>query len=96
MYIHQSISDLREKLLCGELDCITVVASYLEAINSNKHLNAFVEVYEAEAMDRARMLDKKNNKPQSWGKLYGVVIGIKDVLCYNGHHVGASSKILEG
>lgn len=96
MYIHQSISDLREKLLCGELDCITVVASYLEAINSKKHLNAFVEVYEAEALERARLLDEKNNNPQSWGKLYGVVIGIKDVLCYNSHHVGAASKILEG
>ena len=96
MYIHQSISDLREKLLCRELDCITVVASYLEAINSNNHLNAFVEVYEAEALERAKQLDAKNKNSQSWGKLYGVVIGIKDVLCYYGHHVGAASKILEG
>ena len=96
MYIHQSISDLREKLLCRELDCITIVASYLEAINSSNHLNAFVEVYEAEALERAKQLDAKNKNPQSWGKLYGVVIGIKDVLCYYGHHVGAASKILEG
>jgi aspartyl-tRNA(Asn)/glutamyl-tRNA(Gln) amidotransferase subunit A len=96
LYIHQSISDLREKLLCGELDCVTVVASYLKAIKSNIHLNAFVEVYETEAIEKARKLDEKNKDPQSWGKLYGVVIGIKDVLCYQGHHVGAASKILEG
>jgi aspartyl-tRNA(Asn)/glutamyl-tRNA(Gln) amidotransferase subunit A len=29
------------------------------------------------------------------GKLHGVVVGIKDVLCYNGHKVTAASKILE-
>ncbi|HXP52674.1 MAG TPA: Asp-tRNA(Asn)/Glu-tRNA(Gln) amidotransferase subunit GatA, partial [Bacteroidia bacterium] len=30
------------------------------------------------------------------GKLAGMVIGIKDNLCYKGHKVSASSKILEG
>lgn len=33
--------------------------------------------------------------PNSWGKLFGTVIGIKDVLCYKDHHVGAASKVLE-
>ena len=33
---------------------------------------------------------------QSFKKLHGVVIAIKDVLCYKGHQVSAASKILEG
>ncbi len=47
-------------------------------------------------MDRARALDAKINTPSSWGKLYGVVVGIKDILCYENHRVTASSAILSG
>jgi aspartyl-tRNA(Asn)/glutamyl-tRNA(Gln) amidotransferase subunit A len=83
-------------LSCGELSCTDVTSSYLDQIASNHHLNAFVEVFGEEALERAKTLDQKNNDPNTWGKLYGVVIGIKDVLCYNHHHVGAASGILKG
>lgn len=95
MYTHLSISDLRSKLACGELTCYNVVESYLSAIEQQSHLNAFVEVFAADARSRALELDKKINTPSSWGKCYGVVIGIKDVLCYKDHHLGASSAILQ-
>ena len=94
MYTHLSISDLRSKLACGELTCSKVVASYLSTIDQQSHLNAFVEVFANEAIERAKLLDQKLSNPTSWGKCYGVVIGIKDVLCYKNHHVGASSAIL--
>lgn len=94
MYTHLSISDLRSKLACGNLTCTQVVEAYLSTIEKQSHLNAFVEVFAAEARSRALELDKKINNPTSWGKCYGVVIGIKDVLCYKDHHVGASSAIL--
>lgn len=94
--MHHSISDLRDKFLCGERNCVSVVNSYLEAIRHQKHLNAFIEVYADEALAKAQLLDQKLQNPQSWGKLFGVVIGIKDVLCYTDHHVGAASGILQG
>ena len=95
MYTHRSISELRSRLLCGELTCSQVVDSYLHSITSQEHLNAFVEVFSNEARERAHLLDQKLNDPSSWGKCYGVIVGIKDVLCYKGHHVGASSAILK-
>ena len=94
MYTHQSISDLRRKLACGELTCSNIVETYLSTIEQHSALNAFIEVFATEARLRAQELDKKLNTPSSWGKCFGVVIGIKDVLCYKGHHVGASSAIL--
>ena len=30
------------------------------------------------------------------GKLHGVIVGIKDVICYKGHKVTAASHILQG
>jgi aspartyl-tRNA(Asn)/glutamyl-tRNA(Gln) amidotransferase subunit A len=69
-----------------------VTRQYLAAIEQNSHLNAFLEVFEEEALARAAALDKQTTK----GKLHGVVIGIKDNLCYCGHKVSAASKMLEG
>jgi aspartyl-tRNA(Asn)/glutamyl-tRNA(Gln) amidotransferase subunit A len=82
-------------LSCGEVTCTEIVSSYLKQIENKKHLNAFIEVYAAEALEKAKSLDQKLKTPNSWGKLFGTVIGIKDVLCYKDHHVGAASKVLE-
>jgi aspartyl-tRNA(Asn)/glutamyl-tRNA(Gln) amidotransferase subunit A len=59
-------------------------------------LNAFVEVYGEEALARAEFLDQLRLSGKHPGKLHGVVIGIKDVICYKGHHVSAASSILKG
>lgn len=68
---------------------------YLARIRDTKSLNAFIEVYEAEALDRARELDAKRKAGQPTGKLHGVVIALKDVICYKDHSVSASSGILK-
>lgn len=69
---------------------------YLSRINSARHLNAFVEVYAEEAINRAAELDSARASGRPIGKLHGVVIGLKDVLCYKNHKVSASSAILDG
>lgn len=69
---------------------------YLHQINRSRHLNAFVEVYAEEALKRATELDSARASGKSVGKLHGIVIGLKDVLCYKNHKVSASSAILDG
>lgn len=58
-------------------------------------MNAFIDVYAKEALNVAAVLDRKQNEPNSWGQLYGVVIGIKDVLCYKDHYITGASAILK-
>lgn len=96
MYTHVSIPELHRSLATGESTCFEIVSSYLNKIKEKQHLNAFIEVYEQESLARAKELDAKKDNHASWGKLYGVVIGIKDVLCYKDHLVTAASSILEG
>ncbi len=67
---------------------------YLDKIYSTRQLNAFVEIYSEEARERARLLDEKRSKGTGTGRLFGVVLGIKDVICQQGHRVSAGSKIL--
>ncbi len=71
--------------------CYAVVEHYLQQIEQQKDLNAFLEVFADEALERAKKLDKKSEK----GKLHGLVVGLKDNLCYKAHNVSASSKVLE-
>lgn len=72
-----------------------IVNSYLNRIEEKKDLNAFLEVFTDSALEQAKNIDEKI-KAGTAGRLAGMVIGIKDNLCYKGHKVSASSKILEG
>jgi aspartyl-tRNA(Asn)/glutamyl-tRNA(Gln) amidotransferase subunit A len=69
----------------------------LKKIEESKELNAYLEVFAEEALERANRLDKKLKEfPDECGVGIGAVISIKDVICYKEHKVSASSKILEG
>ncbi len=53
-------------------------------------------MYADEALSIAGRLDRERMEGNPTGKLHGVVIAIKDVLCYKDHPLTASSRILEG
>ena len=74
---------------------VDITKSYLANIQSNQHLNAFLEVFEESALAQAKTVDEKI-KSGTAGKLAGMVIGLKDNMAYKGHKVSAASKILEG
>ncbi len=78
----------------GATNCESAVQFYLQQINQYKHLNAFVEVFD-DAIERAKYLDLQQKNGASLGKLHGVIVSIKDVICYKDHKVTAASKILE-
>ena len=83
-------NDIRE----NNLTCVELVSHYLQQIEANAHLNAFVEVYGEEALQRAAFVDTKI-KNGAAGKLAGLVIGLKDVFSFEGHSVHAGSRILD-
>jgi len=90
-----SFDEIRKSIDKKEANCQGVVSHYLQNIQTKAHLNAFVEVYEHSALEQAIQIDAKIAQGNA-GKLAGMVIGIKDVLCYKGHEANASSKILKG
>lgn len=92
---YNSISQIRESLDKGSLLCSDLVKQYISRIEENKHLNIFLEVFKDDALKRASLINEKI-KNKTAGKLAGLVIALKDNLCYKDHKVSASSKILEG
>ncbi len=96
MFSFISIEDYQKKLFNGQTTSVEAVSFYVARIKENAHLNAFLEVYEDEAIARAAFLDGELKKGIPLGKLHGVVVGLKDVISYKGHKLSASSKILQG
>jgi len=92
---YASLNEIKIALQNRDTTVEKLVKYYLENIKKNAHLNAFNEVFGTEALQRARVLDIKL-KLGTAGKLAGMIIAIKDNICYKGHQVSASSKILKG
>lgn len=95
MISYKNISVYQQQLLENKTSCSDVVDHFLKKIKEQQHLNAFVEVYEEESRNRAKFLDEKRKQGKPCGKLHGVVIALKDVICYKDHKVTAASGILK-
>ena len=96
MFEFSSIEQYHAQLKRGDVSCRQAVEHFLEQINTLKHLNAFIETYSEEALQKAADLDDKRSSGKPMGSLHGVVIGLKDIIAYKDHLVTASSKILDG
>ncbi|WP_028668365.1 Asp-tRNA(Asn)/Glu-tRNA(Gln) amidotransferase subunit GatA [Runella zeae] len=96
MKSYTSFGQVQADLSTGRVSCRELVAYYLKNIEQkNPTLNAFVAVYDEEARQKAEEIDKKIAAGTA-GRLAGMVVGIKDVLCYQGHGLQAGSQILDG
>ena len=93
MKSYHTLRDIRNDLQLGNITCRQLVSQYLQNIEDQKHLNAFIEVYKDEALTQAEHIDQKLKKNQA-GKFAGLVFGIKDLLCLSKHQVSGGSKIL--
>lgn len=91
---YTSLSGIKSDIAAGKTSVEKLVQGYLDNIAANRHLNAFNEVFGEEALNRATEIDARIKQGIA-GKLAGMVIGIKDNICYKGHKVSASSKILQ-
>ncbi len=85
--------DIRRQLENGELSLTGLVEQYATACHEQKELNAFLEVFESEASARAFDTEKKLRQGRA-GRLAGMVLGLKDNICYKDHVASAGSKML--
>ena len=90
-----SLNEIHESIKSGSVSCQSLVNYYLERIDKHKNLNVYVEVYAEEALVRAKNIDEKFFAGTA-GRLAGMVVAIKDNICFKGRKVTAASKILDG
>lgn len=94
---YTSLKHLQADLKNQKITCVELAQYYLSRIKSTSHLNIYIQVYEKEVLDEAARQDKiiQAGNYHELGKLHGMIINHKDVICVKGHPVSAGSKILE-
>lgn len=92
----KTIRETQAAIKNGQTTCLQLTQQYLERAKEQAHLNAFLELFEEDALAQARQTDEKLKNGQPVGRLFGCVIAIKDNICYKGHKVSAASKTLGG
>ena len=91
---YNSLKHIQQDLYSNLISCQDLVEHYIKRASKKTTVNAFVEIYKTEAIQAAKDIDIKI-KNKTAGLLAGLVIGIKDNICYKDHFVSASSKILK-
>ncbi len=89
-----SYEDLRAQLVSRALTCEEVVRFYLERIDQHGDDNIYITVFHEQAIERARMLDRKLQAGGTLGKLFGMPMAIKDNIAIKGSKLTCASKIL--
>ncbi len=86
-----------KKIKNGTLKAQEAVGASLAIIKERDcKINAFLEVFEEDALKQAQAVDAKYSAGKKLGLLAGVPVAIKDNLLYKGHRMTCASKILEG
>ena len=94
MKLFRSFKNLQNELFSSNFSCEELVDFYLKKINQSNN-NSFVETFNDSALSQARIIDKELSVKKH-RKLSGLIVAIKDNICYEGHAVTASSSILKG
>ena len=95
MQSFSSLSHVRSQLNAGALSLTGLVQHYLQNIEAQAHLNIYTEVYAEESLSEAARIEEKL-KQGTAGRLAGMVLSLKDVLCHQDHTLQAGSNILKG
>jgi len=87
-------TEIRNKICKGELHLPDLVQESLEKISENDDVtNAFISLYPEKCLEQAAIIEEKIKKGNA-GKLAGLILAIKDIICIENERVTCGSRIL--
>ena len=92
--IHLTLSQVKELLIKGECSSYELTKAYLDSMNKNRSLNAYISETQDQALEMAKYSDAFRKKG-SYRKIEGIPIAIKDLFCTKGIKTTAASRMLE-
>ena len=95
MFRFTTIKDYHNNLQSGQTTVVEAVRFFVEAAKAGNSLNAWLIIYENDALQAAKKLDEHITAGQPLLPLHGVVVGLKDVIAYKNHPLSAASKMLQ-
>ncbi|MFD3158137.1 Asp-tRNA(Asn)/Glu-tRNA(Gln) amidotransferase subunit GatA [Haloimpatiens sp. FM7330] len=98
MQIHKlTAHEIRDMINKKEIKAEEVAKAYLDRIkNVDEKLGALLYVAKEEALNNARLIDKKIAEGENAGELAGIPVAVKDNINVTGMQNTCASKILQG
>ncbi|HLJ12455.1 MAG TPA: amidase, partial [Planctomycetaceae bacterium] len=94
--IGASSGELLKRIERGDLTSVEVTQAFLDSIEAcDSKINAFLHVDREGALVQARAIDEKRRQGERLGKLGGLPVAVKDVICTAGKPTTCASRILE-
>ena len=89
-----SVCEISRLLNAKELSSLEITKAYIENIEKNAHLNAFITVCEEQALASAKESDQRRLSGETLHPLDGIPFAVKDNLCTSGIPTTCASKML--
>jgi len=90
-----NFSQIQQALESGDITLPEIVQNYIQNIEErNDEINAVVSLDTEDALERAQQIQKRIDDGSA-GKLAGMVIGVKDLICEKDKQTTCASHILE-
>ena len=94
--IQETAVSLLQSLADGGTTSVEVTQGYLEQIDAHdKNVGAFLSVNRDTALETAADVDRRRKAGQPLGKLAGLPVAVKDVLCTEGQVTTCGSRMLQ-
>lgn len=93
--IEATATDLLARLESGQITAVAVTQAYLDQIKGfDGQVGAFLRVTAEEALEQAQAIDERRRKGEPVGRLGGLPVAVKDLLCSRGELTTCGSRIL--
>ena len=94
--IDRTATELLNQLSTGEINSVEVTRAYLDQIERvDPSVRAFLSTSPDAALERAAEIDRRRKSGRPLGRLAGLPIAVKDVLCTKGETTTCGSRMLE-
>jgi len=94
--IEQSATSLLGQLESGAVTSTELTRACLDRIRvTNESVGAFLRVAEQSALESAEAIDRRRANQEPLGRLAGLPVAVKDILCARGEKTTCASRMLE-